>query len=71
MIEKENKIDYTKNKKNVNDLYQYTNKLKIYLDTSVISYLQQEDAPEKMRDTLDLWSKIEKMSFRFLYPKLL
>ncbi|GHT00511.1 hypothetical protein AGMMS50276_26480 [Synergistales bacterium] len=30
-------------------------KLKIYLDTSVISHLQQEDAPEKMRDTLALW----------------
>lgn len=27
-------------------------KMKVYLDTSVISYLQQEDAPERMRDTL-------------------
>lgn len=30
-------------------------KLKVYLDTSVISYLVQEDAPEKMADTLQLW----------------
>lgn len=30
-------------------------KLKVYLDTSVISYLHQLDAPEKMCDTLDLW----------------
>ncbi len=30
-------------------------KLKIYLDTSVISYLLQEDAPEKMADTRQLW----------------
>lgn len=30
-------------------------KLKIYLDTSVISYLYQKDAPEKMQNTLDLW----------------
>lgn len=30
-------------------------KIKIYLDTSVISYLSQEDAPERMRDTLELW----------------
>lgn len=30
-------------------------KLKVYLDTSVISYLYQEDSPEKMRDTLLLW----------------
>ena len=30
-------------------------KLKIYLDTSVVSYLYQVDAPEKMQNTLDLW----------------
>lgn len=30
-------------------------KLKVYLDTSVVSYLYQVDAPEKMQDTLDLW----------------
>lgn len=30
-------------------------KLKVYLDTSVISYLTQEDAPEKMADTQKLW----------------
>lgn len=30
-------------------------KLKVYLDTSVISYLMQEDAPEKMKETRQLW----------------
>ncbi len=30
-------------------------KLKVYLDTSVISHLLQEDAPEKMADTRRLW----------------
>lgn len=30
-------------------------KLKVYLDTSVISHLMQEDVPEKMADTLQLW----------------
>ena len=30
-------------------------KLKVYLDTSVISYLSQEDAPGRMKDTLELW----------------
>ena len=30
-------------------------KLKVYLDTSVISYPSQEDAPERMNDTLELW----------------
>ncbi|MDR0951750.1 MAG: PIN domain-containing protein [Oscillospiraceae bacterium] len=30
-------------------------KKRIYLDTSVISYLRQEDAPEKMAETLEFW----------------
>ena len=34
-------------------------KLKVYLDTSVISHLMQEDAPEKMADTLALWTQFE------------
>ncbi len=34
-------------------------KLKVYLDTSVISYLQHEDAPERMKDTLALWQHFE------------
>ena len=32
---------------------------KIYLDTSVISHLRQEDVPEKMNDTLVLWEEIK------------
>ncbi len=34
-------------------------KLKVYLDTSVISYLYQEDAREKMQDTLQLWERFK------------
>ena len=30
-------------------------KLKVYLDTSIISYLDQQDVPDKMRETLQLW----------------
>ena len=30
-------------------------KLKVYLDTSVVSHLLQEDVPEKMSDTRQLW----------------
>ena len=30
-------------------------KLKVYLDTSFLSYLMQEDTPEKMQRTLDVW----------------
>ena len=35
------------------------NKLKIYLDTSVISHLYAEETPEKMADTLLLWEKLK------------
>lgn len=38
-------------------------KLKVYLDTSVISYLQQEDTPIQMNDTLDLWRRFENSDF--------
>lgn len=34
-------------------------KLKIYLDTSVISYLAQDDVPEKMASTRNLWEKFK------------
>ncbi|MBQ3687949.1 MAG: type II toxin-antitoxin system VapC family toxin [Treponema sp.] len=31
------------------------NKTKVYLDTSVISYLEQKDAPEQMQITRNVW----------------
>lgn len=40
---------------------------KIYLDTSVISYLYQEDAPEKMKDTLKLWEVIKRGRSRSVF----
>ena len=42
-------------------------KLKVYLDTSVISYLQQEDAPERMKDTLALWKEFENKKYDIIY----
>lgn len=38
-------------------------KLKVYLDTSVISHLLQEDAPEKMEDTRKLWEMFKDGKF--------
>ena len=35
-------------------------KPKIYLETSVIGYLEQNNEPEKMKDTLVLWEEIKK-----------
>ena len=34
-------------------------KIKVYLDTSVISYLDQQDAPERMRETREVWERIK------------
>jgi len=34
-------------------------KLKIYLDTSVISHLYAPDTPDKMKDTVELWEDIK------------
>jgi predicted nucleic acid-binding protein len=34
-------------------------KLKIYLDTSVISYLDQQDSPERMAETLVFWEDVK------------
>ena len=38
-------------------------KLKVYLDTSVISHLFQEDVPEKMADTRQLWEMFRKRKY--------
>lgn len=45
-------------------------KLKIYLDTSVISYLQQEDSPERMKDTLKLWKRFESKDFEIFLSQV-
>ena len=36
------------------------NKMKIYLDTSVISYLDQQDAPDRMKETQEVWELFKK-----------
>jgi predicted nucleic acid-binding protein len=38
-------------------------KLRIYLDTSVISHLDQQDAPERMGETRQLWEEIKAGKF--------
>ena len=45
-------------------------KLKVYLDTSVISYLQQEDTPERMKDTLVLWKQFEAGKYEIYLSQL-
>lgn len=38
-------------------------KVKVYLDTSVISHLKHDDVPEKMSDTLALWKLFEQEKY--------
>jgi predicted nucleic acid-binding protein len=38
-------------------------KLLIYLDTSIISHLEQEDVPDKMADTRLFWEKVKASEF--------
>lgn len=38
----------------------HMNRIKIYLDTSVISYLDQQDAPERMKETQEIWELFKK-----------
>ena len=34
-------------------------KIKVYLDTSVVSYLEQQDAVEKMEETREVWERLK------------
>ena len=43
------------------------NKIKVYLDTSVISYLDQKDAPERMKETHDVWEIFRKGYYRYIF----
>lgn len=45
-------------------------KLKVYLDTSVISYLDQQDAPERMRETHKLWNDFIKGKYEVCLSQL-
>jgi|SRR3989339_986997 len=45
-------------------------KLKIYLDTSVISHLNAEDVPEKMETTIKLWEEIRERKYEIYISDL-
>jgi predicted nucleic acid-binding protein len=46
------------------------NRVRLYLDTSVISHLQAEDTPEKNQDTLDFWRQIKKGIYQVVISDL-
>ena len=45
-------------------------RLKVYLDTSVISYLDQQDAPEKMRETQKVWKRLQSSRYEIYISDL-
>lgn len=44
--------------------------MKVYLDTSVISYINQKDAPERMKETQDIWEFFKKVGMTCTYRML-
>ena len=45
-------------------------KLKIYIDTSVVSHIQADDVPEKMEKTLEFWKSIIKGEYEAYISEL-
>lgn len=45
-------------------------KIRVYLDTSVVSYLDQQDAPEKMSETKEVWDKIKEGDYEVFISTL-
>lgn len=46
------------------------NKIKVYLDTSIISYLDQQDMPDRMRETKKMWEILKSEKFEVLISDL-
>lgn len=46
------------------------NKIRIYLDTSVISHLSVDDTPDKMQDTQHLWRLLRSGQFKAVISSL-
>lgn len=44
--------------------------MRIYLDTSVISYLNQEDVPEKMEQTQEFWNILKTGKYEIIISEL-
>ena len=45
-------------------------KIRIYLDTSVISYLDQLDAPQKMRETQEVWEILKSKKYEIIISSI-
>ena len=39
-------------------------KIRVYLDTSAISYLDQQDVPDRMKETQQMWEILKKVNMK-------
>ena len=46
------------------------NKIRVYLDTSVISYLDQQDMPDRMRETQEVWEILKSPRYKVVISDL-
>ncbi len=47
-----------------------SSKIRVYLDTSVISYLDQQDMPDRMRETQEVWEILKSPKYRVIISDL-
>ena len=45
-------------------------KIRVYLDTSVVSYLEQQDAVEKMEETKEVWERLKDGNYDIIISTL-
>ena len=50
--------------------YVMTNKIRVYIDTSIISYLDQQDMPDRMRETQEMWKILKTGKYQVLISNL-
>ena len=41
-------------------------KIRVYLDTSIISYLDQQDAPDRMKETQEIWEILKSNKYQVI-----
>lgn len=47
-----------------------TDKIRVYLDTSIISYLDQHDMPDRMKETQEMWEILKTSKYQVLISDL-
>ena len=45
-------------------------KIRVYLDTSIISYLDQQDAPDRMKETQEIWEILKSNKYQVIISDL-